>query len=398
MKKLYQHFDGIISKLSRPIDQLMERGKNHLYNRATNNALVLKYIKEHGYASATRLAQEFSLSNTALSLILKHLEEKGVIRETKKGFGRGKGRRQINYMLNSRFGIIAFINIEFGAYELSLSSIKEETLVRERFEVDHYSESTFEDITEEITRLGKFAEVEGVPLRQVVISVPGLVNIHDNSLNSYLFGNDFNDGKKWIDKLKKKFHMAEVYLGNDMNLAMCGEIRNGCAKGKGSALLLANESTIGGAICVDNKLFVGEEGYAGEFGDVPAFFEGRMIPLFYFASIQGLEYHFKTKGFESILKLYNEDEKAKEYIISTAKSLGETVYSIARLLNISNIIISGKATLFGEDYLDAIKSKFDNEQYPVDLLVSDLGNEAVTVGAISQGAAALLDKEAKEVW
>ncbi len=376
----------------------MERGKNHLYNRATNNALVLKYIKEHGYASATKLAQELSLSNTALSFILKHLEAKGVIRETKKNTYRGKGRKQRNFTLNNRFGIIAFISIEFGSYEISLSTIKEEILIRERFELDHYTEEVCENIANEITRLGKFVEVEGVPLRQIVVSVPGLVNIHTSSVSSYLLENDFREGKKWVDRLKRRFRSAEVYLGNDMNLAMCGEMRNGCAKGIKSAILLANESTIGGAICVDNKLFVGEDGYAGEFGDVPSYFDGRMIPLFYFASIQGLEYHFNTTGFESVLKLYKENTEAKKYILSTANALGQTIYSIACLLNISHIIISGKITHFGDDYINAIKSEFGNRQFAVTLLVSELGNEAVTIGGISEGVAALLDKEAKEVW
>lgn len=376
----------------------MERGKNHLYNRATNNALILKFIKEHGYASATRLAQEYSLSNTAVSCILRHLEEKDLLREINKYTNARKGRRQINYALNIRFGVMVIINLEYGSYELSFASIREDVLLKERFDVDYYSEETLENIINEILRLSRFVEVEGVPFRQFVISVPGLVNIHDSNVDSYLFGDDLHEIKRWIERLKRRFKGAEVLLGNDMNLAMCGEIRNGCAKGKKSAILLSNESTIGGAICVDNKLFLGEDGYAGEFGNVPAFFDGRMIPLFYFASIQGLEYHFKTTGFESILKLYDENEEAKEYILSTAKALGATIYSISRLLNISNIIISGKATGFGEDYLNAIKDQFNDPQFPVTLLVSQLGNEAVTIGAMSEGAAALLDRESKKVW
>lgn len=371
----------------------METGKNQSYNRGKNNILVINYLRQHGSASATKLAEEFSLSNAALSSILKNLAEKGIIRESVKRSVRGKGRKQVNYVLNDRFALIALINIEYGRYHIVFSNIKEEILIDELFYISHYTANTYEAIASEIARLLRLDEFHGVPLKQIVIAVAGLVNVKYSKIHSYLLEDSFFEGRKWIDKLKRRFGGCDVTIGNDMNLAMYGEIQYGAAKDKGAAILVSNESTIGGAIAMNKRVFVGEDGYAGEFGTMPAFFDGRMIPLFYFASIQGLEYHFKTKGFDSILKLYRENQEAREYVLSTAKAMGETLYSISRLLNISSLILVGKATQFGEDYLAAIQNQCNDPEFKITTVTSKLGIQAVTLGAFYVAVSALLARE-----
>ncbi len=373
----------------------METGKKQSYNRSKNNVLCISYLRQHGSASATKLAEEFSLSNAALSSILKSLAEKGIVRESIKNSVRGKGRKQVNYVLNDRFALIAFINIEYGRYHIVFSNIKEEILIDELFYLSNYTADIYEAIANEIMRLLHLDEFHGVPLKQIVIAVAGLVNTKDGKVHSYLLENRFFEGRKWTDKIKRRFGGCDVIIGNDMNLAMFGEIQHGAAKSKGSAILVSNESTIGGAIAVNKRVFLGEDGYAGEFGNMPAFFEGKMTPLFYFASIQGLEYHFKTKGFDSILELFHEDKQAKEYILSTARAMGNTLYSVSRLLNISSLILSGKATQFGEEYLAAIQSQCEDPLFKITVMKSKLGIKAVTLGAIYLGVSTLLEREAQ---
>ncbi len=59
-----------------------------------------------------------------------------------------------------------------------------------------------------------------------------------------------------------------VYLDNDVNVALLGESRFGVLKGKKNALYIAVGTGVGGAILLSGKIYVGRDGFAGEFGHI----------------------------------------------------------------------------------------------------------------------------------
>jgi len=66
-------------------------------------------------------------------------------------------------------------------------------------------------------------------------------------------------------RLEKDFGVP-TFAGNDANLAALGEQRYGAGRGVAHMIYITISTGIGGGIIVDNHLFLGSRGYAGEVG------------------------------------------------------------------------------------------------------------------------------------
>ena len=66
-------------------------------------------------------------------------------------------------------------------------------------------------------------------------------------------------------RLEKDFGVP-AFIGNDANLAALGEHRYGAGRGTAHMIYMTISTGIGGGIIVDNKLFLGWRGFAGEVG------------------------------------------------------------------------------------------------------------------------------------
>lgn len=373
----------------------METGKNQSYNRSKNNHLVLNYLRDHGMASATTLAAALNLSNAALSSILKNLVEKGFIKESAKHSVRGKGRKQVDYTLNDRSCLMALMNIQLGSYHIELANVKEEILVDEIFEVDHYDGKTLESMMNELDRLTHLKEYERIPLKLIIVSAPGKVDVKEQIVHSFVLNHPAYQGREWLEEIEKRFPTSKVMVGNILSFAMRGEVQYGLAKNKGAAILISNESTIWGSIAVDKRVFVGEDGYAGDFGAIPVMFNGSCQPLASFASVRALEKHFGFDSFDEFVKGYQEKEEIKSYVLSTATISGLLYYSAARLLDITTVILTGNAVKFGDEYISSIRKPFEYADFKVNVMVSELNKDAIALGAFYVGVSSLLEAQSQ---
>lgn len=68
------------------------------------------------------------------------------------------------------------------------------------------------------------------------------------------------------EMISKRLSGLKTYIDNDANAAALGEVLAGAAKGAGSALVITIGTGIGGGIIVDNKIYSGCNGVAGEIG------------------------------------------------------------------------------------------------------------------------------------
>ena len=77
-----------------------------------------------------------------------------------------------------------------------------------------------------------------------------------------------------IIKLVKQKTKLPVLMDNDANCAAIGEHWVGAAKGAKNAILLTLGSGVGGGIIIDNKIYRGSHGVAGELGHITIVAEG----------------------------------------------------------------------------------------------------------------------------
>lgn len=361
-------------------------GQNQSYARAVNNELVIQRLRQKEY-SATELANELGLSHAALSSILRGLMNDEIIKISHSVSVTGKGRKQVCYSLNEGYGIMIVVSLSDNRYSISISNIKEEILFEEEKEIDKYDVAAIYEI---ILRIKQLLELEyrDIPLRHIIIAVPGRVNTKTGKLqSSKQFNNDlFREQNAIVDIFRKHFTVP-VAMDNDINLSIIGEWKYGCLKDANNALLAYIDNGIGGALLINGVFYGGNDGYAGEIGLMNATFNGQESCLDEFVSLRSIKEYFSTKHqkkykVRDVVEEYQKKGEVYDYVNATAHLLGKKLRDIVEVLNISNIVLSGRISLFNEDYLNCLKEELAKSQNLCVITYSLLGKKSILYGAI----------------
>ena len=164
-----------------------------------------------------------------------------------------------------------------------------------------------------------------------------------------------------------------VLMENDANAAVLGEVTCGAARGFSNVIYVTVSTGIGGGLYLDNKLYRGREGFAGEIGHMKQPHNdsicgcGKKGCLESIASGTAIE----LKGREllndsslntsDIFDLYKKEDKDAETTINNAiNSLGLTFANIISLLNLDCIVIGGGVTKSGDFFINAIEEIMEN--------------------------------------
>src|ERR1700730_7493795 len=116
-------------------------------------------------------------------------------------------------------------------------------------------------------KLAQSAGIKVTRARHVMVGVPGAIDPRTGrvSLIPNIPGlQDFDV----LGYLRGRFG-PDVAIENDVNLAMLGEQALGCASGCHNAAFLALGTGVGLGLLIDDKLFRGARGAAGEIADLP---------------------------------------------------------------------------------------------------------------------------------
>jgi glucokinase len=203
-------------------------------------------------------------------------------------------------------------------------------------------------------------------------------------------------------------------LDNDANAQAFGEFKFGAGKGYNDMVFLTISTGIGAGIIINNKLYRGATGTAGEFGHtivepnseltctcgnkgcLMACACGMALPYLFKQKIRmgkisklDLPRNFdKSKISGQLLKkgLEMGDPVSKEIILDSGYYVGLGIYNIFQALNPPLIVLGGGLTNWGDFYLNKIKSTFygfarDMIFDPVEIVISDIGDDAGVIGA-----------------
>ena len=205
-----------------------------------------------------------------------------------------------------------------------------------------------------------------------------------------------------------------VILDNDANAQAFGEYKFGAGQGFDTLVFLTISTGIGAGIIINNKLYRGVTGTAGEFGHTIVEPESDLVCtcgnhgcLMAYASGLALPYLFEKKlkeGKKSKLDLppdfilsdingqmlktglEMDDPVSKEIILECGYYMGVGIYNIFQALNPPLIILGGGLTHWGDFYLNKIKSTFhelarDMIFDPIEITVSKILGDAGVIGA-----------------
>jgi glucokinase len=215
------------------------------------------------------------------------------------------------------------------------------------------------------------------------------------------------------DAVQSSFKIP-VILDNDANAQAYGEFRFGAGKGYNDMIFLTISTGIGAGIIINNKLYRGATGTAGEFGHtivepkseltctcgnkgcLMACACGMALPYLFEQKLKegkvsklNLPSNFDlTKMSGQLLKkgLEIDDPVSKEIILDSGYYVGLGIYNIFQALNPPLIVLGGGLTNWGDFYLNKIKSTFyglarDMVFDPIGIVISNIGDDAGVIGA-----------------
>jgi glucokinase len=207
-----------------------------------------------------------------------------------------------------------------------------------------------------------------------------------------------------------------VTLDNDANAQAFGELKFGAGRGYDNMVFLTISSGIGAGIIIDNKVYRGMTGTAGEFGhtivepgsdlvctcgnrgclmavacgmSLPQIFQKKLkegkittlnlAPDFDYSKIDG-------KLIKQGLDIG--DPVSNEIMTDTARYVGIGIYNIFQALNPQLIVLGGGLLSWGDTFLETIKSTFyelarDMMFDHMEIKVSEIGPDAGVIGAAS---------------
>ena len=242
---------------------------------------------------------------------------------------------------------------------------------------------------------GKLANAVGIDVsraRHVMVGIPGAVDPRTGrvSLTPNIAGlEDFDV----LGFLRARFG-ADVAIENDVNLAMLGEHALGCASRCRNAAFLSLGTGAGLGLLIDDKLFRGAHGMAGEIADLPI---GRdpSSPTAVSGGTFELEVgspaivdRYRSRGgtaaatVRDIFKLLEEgDAVAASVLDTTARWVALAVTTLQSLLDLELIVLGGSIGVRPELYERVQRAVATLFSRPIAIAPSLLGDRAGLLGA-----------------
>jgi predicted NBD/HSP70 family sugar kinase len=194
----------------------------------------------------------------------------------------------------------------------------------------------------------------------------------------------------------------DVAIENDVNLAMLGEKDLGCASGCHNAAFLALGTGAGLGLLINDELFRGATGAAGEIADLPI----ARDPTSPIPSTSGtfeLEVgspaivdRYRRQGgtaavtVRDIFRLLEEgDEVAASVLDTTARCVALAVVTLQSLLDLELIVFGGSIGVRPELYERVRRALPALFSRPITIAPSQLGDRAGLIGAVCAAAHAL---------
>ncbi|MBK8945904.1 MAG: ROK family protein [Ignavibacteriae bacterium] len=306
------------------------------------------------------------------------------------------------------------VGVDLGGTKIKIGIVTEEGKIIKKISIPTLAEEGVEkslgQIKKGISTLlkGNKNLIEGIG-----IGSPGVVSLKKGTVENP--PNLPGWGKVHLGKIISKEFSIPTFVENDANAAAIGELIYGAGKNLRSFIMITLGTGVGGGIIINNKLFRGDTGGAGEIGHVTIDHNGVKCNC---GSIGCLEAYLGNNYFikdvkeklnankdSKIFKLVNNDlnnltpqtiheasllgdKFSKDYINYLGVTLGHGLASIVNILDICNIIIGGGVSGFGKPLFEAakesLKSRVLTSLKPrIEIYPAELKNNAGIKGASS---------------
>lgn len=241
----------------------MRRNAHAKIIKQMNIGTLLKHIRAQGPISRAELVKTTKLSPTTVSVLVEELLKEGLVTEIGTGESSG-GRRPIllEFQPTSRLAIGVDIGVQKTT--LALLDLDGNSLIITSYTPNLTNKEVFlQDIVDHIRQILSSSKNLEHNILGIGVATPGLLD-RDKKNILYSSSLGFTDVPLY-DTLEQNFSLP-IRIDNDMNAAALGEKVMGAGKKISDLIYVSVETGIGAGIIIDNRIYGGASGSAGEFG------------------------------------------------------------------------------------------------------------------------------------
>ena len=390
-----------------------------------NHRLILTLLREHDLLSRSDLSRMLSLSAPSISKNVDDLIARGVLVETA-SVASNVGRRPNLVGINPNYGYVAAVDFSSEDIHVAIANMKAEMIdygtVPGELRIGRATLERVIDCLRQMLERHRIAD----RLLAVCVGTPGDIN---RQTGYFIYAPRFKDYTDLnLHDIFSDAFGVKVLVKNDVNLATMGEQLYGAGGNSPNMLYVAIDYGIGSGMILNNKLYEGARGFAGEIGlwlldPRGVYAEYRNKTPLTCSNLDGLVTCFTirqnirqqlTGGRRSILQNWVEngddvtleqifdaynlrDKLCLEVVEEAAVELACALKNLIDFLDIEVVVLGGMVRRFGDSYLNTVKDFLSTVQpiFPPRLIWSKLGGESTMYGAIGEALAYTFDQIVK---
>lgn len=368
--------------------------------------------------SRTDIAEELGLTRAGVTIIINDLIENGIILETESR-STPSGRPPVVLELNPKCGLVAAVDM--GATHLSVAvgdfsaRIIDET--EQTFLIAGGPEQCLHEVDLALKLLMTRCNLELKDLTAIGISVPGPVVTNAGMVMAPPIMPGWD--RFPICETLEKLWGVPVTLNNDADLGALGEWAYGAGRGEKNLAFIKVGSGIGAGLILNQQIFVGSTGSAGEIGHLAvekngplctcgnrgcleAFASGRAIALQAQKLVESgkrtlltdpnilADTHPKNIGVREVSEAARRGDLAAQEILNRAGTfIGTAIAGLINLINPSVVIIGGGVAEVGDLLTEPIRKMVKERslhasEHAVKITTAMLGRRSSLIGAMVQ--------------
>lgn len=303
-----------------------------------------------------------------------------------------------------------YVGIDVGGTTAKIGLVNDDGTIFEKTQVQTLKSLDWREIVDNYAKPIETWINGGHKIKGIGLGTPGFVN----KKNGILYNCENIPGlinAPFVSYLKEKFNVP-VFADNDATCAAIGEHIFGTGKDFSDFLMVTVGTGIGGGLILNDKVYRGAEGYAGELGHIIVVAEGRECTcgnkgcIEAYASATSIIKRIKDGIKKGYITSYNDvdpkDINAKmifdraqagdmhsiDAVDSAARYLGRMLGGLVNLLNFQAIIIGGGVASSGDYFLKKIEFYCHQVAWymftkNLKILPAKLLNDAGIIGAAS---------------
>jgi N-acetylglucosamine repressor len=372
-----------------------------------NQVRVLHLLRTRGALSRADIARLTLLTKATASRIIAHLLSRNLVREV--GVGRlRRGRRPILYEFNTASAIALGVEVHQEGCQAVVTELDATPLRSYAYTLPDTKVGSFIDVLERIVA----AVRREFPQQLVGIGI-GIPGIFDYRRQTVVLAEHL----EWVDvalvNLIRERTSLNAYVVNRANAAALGEKWYGAGRGRDDLVFINIGAGIKAGIVVGGELYWGSNGSAGEIGhmtivpDGPPCLCGKRGCLEALASVnaildrvrgliragrsEALAARFGPAGAALtrpalLLAAEAGDPTVLDALHEAATYIGIGVANMINICNPERVILGGLASQAPPGFADTIRRvalahAFSISKQATDIVVAELGQDAVAIGA-----------------